>query len=90
VAELGMAGLAPRLAAARETLAHRAGAQTPLSARELEVLRLVAEGLSDAEIAARLYLSRRTVNSHLTSIYGKLGVASRTQALRAAAELGVL
>lgn len=57
-----------------------------LSAREVEVLRLVAAGLSDAEVAARLVISRRTVSTHLTAIYGKLGVNSRAAATRVALE----
>jgi DNA-binding NarL/FixJ family response regulator len=57
---------------------------TGLSRRQIEVLRLVAEGLGDAEIANRLTLSRRTVQAHLRSIYLKLNVTSRTAAVRAA------
>jgi DNA-binding CsgD family transcriptional regulator len=57
---------------------------TGLSRRQIEVLRLVAEGLGDAEIANRLTLSRRTVQAHLRSIYQKLNVTSRTAAVRAA------
>jgi DNA-binding CsgD family transcriptional regulator len=57
-----------------------------LTAREVEVLRLVAQGLSDAQVAAQLVISPRTVNSHLTSIYNKLGVDSRTAASRFAVE----
>ena len=53
-----------------------------LTAREAEVLRLVATGLANAEVAAQLSLSPRTVNAHLTTIYGKLGVASRGAAIR--------
>ena len=53
-----------------------------LTAREVEVLRLLAEGLSDAQIAERLVISRRTVHGHLRSIYGKLDVSSRTAAAR--------
>lgn len=53
-----------------------------LTARELEVLKLVAEGLSDAEVSDRLVVSRRTVHSHLRSIYRKLGVNSRSAATR--------
>jgi predicted ATPase/DNA-binding CsgD family transcriptional regulator len=56
-----------------------------LSPREIEVLRLVAAGLSDGEIAERLVLSPRTVHAHLRSIYPKLGVNSRTAAIHAAA-----
>jgi DNA-binding CsgD family transcriptional regulator/tetratricopeptide (TPR) repeat protein len=57
-----------------------------LTQHEVDVLRLVASGLTDAEVAERLYLSRRTVTSHLTSIYTKLGVSSRTAATRFAIE----
>jgi predicted ATPase/DNA-binding CsgD family transcriptional regulator len=53
-----------------------------LTRRELEVLRLLAEGLTNAQIAERLVLSIVTVNSYLRSIYSKLGVSSRTQAIR--------
>ena len=60
-----------------------------LSAREVEVLRLVAEGLSDAEVADRLYLSPRTVSQHLRSVYNKLGVSSRTAATRFAVDHGL-
>lgn len=54
------------------------------TAREADVLRLLAEGLSDAEIATALVLSVRTVHTHLQAVYGKLGVNSRTAALREA------
>jgi DNA-binding CsgD family transcriptional regulator len=57
-----------------------------LTPREVEVLHLVAQGLSDAEVAERLVLSPRTVNAHLTSIYRKLGVNSRAAATRFAVE----
>ncbi|HQY92332.1 tetratricopeptide repeat protein [Caldilinea sp.] len=53
-----------------------------LSVREVEVLALVAQGLTDGEVAERLVLSIRTVNAHLTSIYNKLGVNSRVAATR--------
>ena len=62
----------------------------PLSLRELEVLRLVAEGLSNAEIAQKLFLSVGTVKVHTRSIYGKLGVNSRTQAVAEAQTLHLL
>ncbi len=61
-----------------------------LSAREAEVLRLVARGLSDRRVAEDLFVSRRTVNAHLRSIYGKLGVGSRAEAARFAAQNGLL
>ncbi len=57
-----------------------------LTAREVEVLRLVAQGLSDAQVAEQLVISSRTVNWHLTSIYSKLGVSSRAAATRYALE----
>jgi LuxR family maltose regulon positive regulatory protein len=62
----------------------------PLSERELEVLRLLADGLSNPEIAQKLYLSVGTVKVHLKHIYGKLDVSSRTQAAARAHELGLL
>jgi DNA-binding CsgD family transcriptional regulator len=55
-----------------------------LSERELEVLCLVADGLTDAQVASRLYLSPRTVGFHRRSIYRKLGVPSRAAAREAA------
>lgn len=51
-----------------------------LTKREVEILRLVAQGLTDAQVADRLVISPRTVNGHLSSIYNKLGVTSRTAA----------
>ena len=81
------AGRRPRVAAegrATDSATYPAG----LTAREAEVLRLVAEGLSNAEVAERHDLSPRTVNGHLTAIYGKLGVASRSAAVRFALDHG--
>jgi DNA-binding CsgD family transcriptional regulator len=57
-----------------------------LTDREAEVLRLVAQGLTNAQAAERLFLSPRTVDFHLRSIYGKLGVSSRAAATRFALE----
>ncbi len=62
----------------------------PLSDREREVLLLVADGLSNQEIAARLYISLNTVRSHTKSLFNKLEVHSRTQAMARAQELGLL
>jgi predicted ATPase/DNA-binding CsgD family transcriptional regulator len=61
-----------------------------LTAREIEVVRLVAEGLTDAAIAERLVVSIRTVHAHLRSIYSKLDVTTRTGAVRRALEHGLL
>jgi predicted ATPase/DNA-binding CsgD family transcriptional regulator len=57
-----------------------------LTAREVEVLRLVSQGLTDAQVAEQLVISLRTVTTHLTSIYNKLGVNSRVAATRFAVE----
>jgi len=62
----------------------------PLSERELEVLRLIAEGLSNAEIAEKLVIAQGTVKRHINNIYGKLGVTSRTQAVARGRELNLL
>lgn len=61
-----------------------------MSERELEVLGLIAEGLSNREIASRLYLSLNTIKAHTRNIYGKMGVNSRTQAISRAQELNFL
>jgi DNA-binding NarL/FixJ family response regulator len=57
-----------------------------LTAREVEVLRLVASGLSNTQVSERLIISPRTVDTHLTSIYSKIGVSSRSVATRYALE----
>ena len=62
----------------------------PLSDRELEVLQHIAEGLTNREIAERLYLSVYTVKAHARSIYDKLEANNRTQAVAKARELGIL
>ena len=62
----------------------------PLSDREIEILQLIAEGLTNQEIAAQLYLSLNTVKVHTRNIYGKLEVNSRTQAASRARTLGIL
>jgi DNA-binding CsgD family transcriptional regulator len=65
-----------------ETRSRRSSHPSGLSRRELEVLQLVARGMTDAEIADRLFVSPRTVSGHLQSIYNKLGISSRTAATR--------
>jgi non-specific serine/threonine protein kinase len=96
-AGLGERGFAAALAAGNrlspdEAIAlfeQAAPSQSPnaLTARELEVLHWVADGLTDAQVAEKLVISVRTVHAHLQAIYGKLGVSSRTAAIRAASEL---
>jgi DNA-binding CsgD family transcriptional regulator len=61
-----------------------------LSAREVEVLRLVAEGMTNAQIAGELYISPRTVNAHLRSVYHKIGFSTRAEATRFASEHSLL
>jgi LuxR family maltose regulon positive regulatory protein len=62
----------------------------PLSERELDVLKLLAQGCSDKKIAETLVIARETVHKHLRNIYGKLDVHSRTEAIACARELGLL
>ena len=58
-----------------------ANTHASLTAREIEVLHLIAEGASNRAIAERLVISERTVKAHVTNLFGKLGVASRTEAV---------
>jgi DNA-binding CsgD family transcriptional regulator len=60
-----------------------------LTARQVEVARLVAEGCSNAEIAKRLFISHKTVEHHISALFAKLGVESRRNAARAAVRLGI-
>ena len=62
----------------------------PLTARELELLELVASGLSNRQIAAELFIALGTVKSHIHNIYGKLNAQNRAQAVARAKELGLL
>jgi DNA-binding NarL/FixJ family response regulator len=72
------------------TTRRRTGEAPGLSKREVEVLRLVAQGLSNAEIAARLFLSEHTVHRHVNSILRKLDLPSRTSAAAHAFRHGIL
>src|SRR5450755_1743601 len=74
-------------------LLSRVGKRAPndaLTTRELEVLRLLARGMRNKEIASRLFVSERTVNFHLANIYQKLNVSGRTEALSRALEQGLI
>jgi DNA-binding NarL/FixJ family response regulator len=66
------------------------GETEPLTTRELEVLRLVVQGVRNGEIGQRLSISIKTVETHLTSIYGKLSVQSRAEAIALAQKRGLL
>jgi DNA-binding NarL/FixJ family response regulator len=61
-----------------------------LTARELEVLRLLADGLSNAELAGRLYLSEKTVGHHVSAVLRKLGEPTRSRAVAAALRRGIV
>jgi len=61
-----------------------------LTERELEVLRLLAQGMPNKEIATRLIISERTVKFHVSSIMGKLGATNRTEAVSLAAQRGLI
>ena len=67
-----------------------AGLVEPLTVREVEVLRLVAVGLRNQEIADQLVIGLPTVKRHIANAYGKLGAGHRTEAVARAHELGVL
>jgi DNA-binding NarL/FixJ family response regulator len=68
----------------------RAPAISPLSEREIEVLRLAAEGKSNRDIAGALVISEKTVKAHMSSILAKLGVQNRVQAIRYGRQTGLL
>jgi len=70
-------------------LAHRVSGET-LSQREIEVLKLMAQGKSNKEIGSALFISEGTVKSHLKRIFGKLGVISRTEAVAQASRRGLI
>jgi DNA-binding NarL/FixJ family response regulator len=87
-AAAGRTTLAPAVADRLVTRLRNPG--TALTRREVEVLALVAEGLSNQRIGRQLHLTEGTVKSHLAHIYTKLGVDSRTAAVAAATELGYI
>jgi DNA-binding CsgD family transcriptional regulator len=82
--DLGVGGV-PR-GPTKETLANPGG----LTNRQLEVLRLIVDGLDNTQIAKELYVSKKTVEHHVSAIYSKLGVGSRTKAVNAARAVGAV
>jgi two-component system, NarL family, response regulator YdfI len=74
----------------QETSASPKGGGSPLSEKEVLILQFVARGYKSKEIAFDMGISERTVKAHLTSIYNKLGVDSRSQAVACALEKGIL
>ena len=87
--------LSPKLADAMLSEVRRLDADTPdevevITKREEEVLQLIADGCSTPEVAAKLYISQKTVKNHLASIYHKLDARDRTQAVLRAVRMGIV
>lgn len=92
---LNQTGYAQQLIAAfsdidREPVVQAGSLLDPLTGREIEILRLIAVGLSNKEIAERLFLTEGTVKGYASTIYSKLGVQRRTEAVERARGLGIL
>ena len=77
--QLGMIPFTERIGQLRARLPATAAARSPLSPRELEVARLVAQGLTNKQIGETLYVSERTAENHVRHILVKLGFGSRSQ-----------
>jgi len=86
----GEVALAPSVSRVLVRQAAKSEPEVVLTPRELDVLRLVAQGLSNREIGERLHLGEATVKSHLLTAFPKLGVRDRTRAVTRAMELGLL
>ena len=78
-----------RLTGRRESLGEESLIE-PLTAREKEVIQLMAQGLANKQIALSLGISEHTVKFHLSSLYAKLGISSRTEAVKRGIELGLI
>ena len=89
IAFIGLGNMGGPMVANLVKASHKVVAATPLglTAREFEVLRLVADGRSNPEIAARLFISAKTASVHVSNILGKIGVTSRGEAAAAAHRL---
>jgi two-component system, NarL family, response regulator DegU len=92
LAASGDGAVSPGLAAAllREASVPAPDAASQVSAREVEVLQLIAEGASPPEVAERLFISVKTVKNHLSSIYEKLDARDRTQAVLKGLRAGII
>lgn len=88
----GDMALSPKLAELMLTEARNleSGDERLITRREEEVLQLIADGLSTPEVAAKLYISQKTVKNHLASIYEKLNAHDRTQAVLLAVRMGIV
>ncbi|MBW3650501.1 MAG: response regulator transcription factor [Actinobacteria bacterium] len=90
----GETAVSPALAASMLAEVHAlpaaSGAEEPVSKREEEVLQLIADGCSSAEVAEQLFISQKTVKNHLASIYHKLDARDRTQAVLRAVRMGIV
>ena len=82
--------LSPQAYEALAQATHQGGERELLTERERDVLRLLARGLNNTDIAERLYLSEGTVRNYVSSIFAKLGVKNRTQAVYKAISLKIL
>ncbi len=78
-----------RMSGRRESLGEESLIE-PLTAREKEVIQLMAQGLANKQIALALSISEHTVKFHLSSLYAKLGISSRTEAVKRGIELGLI
>lgn len=90
---LGETALSPGLAASMLAEVRRNGGEQPervITAREEEVLQLIADGCSTPEVAEQLFISQKTVKNHLASIYQKLDARDRTQAVLQAVRMGIV
>lgn len=87
-AAAGESALAPTIAG--RLMARMRAPRVSLSAREIEVLELVAAGASNGDVARRLHISEATVKSHLVHVFSKLGVTTRTAAVAVARDVGAL
>jgi DNA-binding NarL/FixJ family response regulator len=85
-----LAGTLPQPGTARKSPTGAGALHDPLTPREMDVLRMLADGLSNKEVALQLHISEHTVKYHLSSVFGKLGVSSRTEAVMVGIQRGII